>query len=66
MGEGAITHLEVLGELLKQWGDASYAKVLGEQPPEVIWSVAQSLNEFWGYAGWPRGKFPTTQKLCGK
>jgi hypothetical protein len=30
MGEGAITHMEVLGELLKQWGDASYAEVLGQ------------------------------------
>jgi len=66
MGEGAETHIEVLGELLKQWGDTQYGKVLNEQPTEVIRSVAQTLNEFWGYTGWPRSKYPITQRLCTK
>ena len=64
MGEGAETHIEVLGELLRQWGDTQYGRVLNEQPTEVIRSVAQTLNEFWGYAGWPRSKYPITQRLC--
>ncbi|MBK1884655.1 hypothetical protein JIN85_19725 [Luteolibacter pohnpeiensis] len=66
MGEGAETHIEVLGELLKQWGDADYAVVLHAQPAEVITSVAGSLNEFWGYPGWPKGRFPETEKLCNR
>lgn len=66
MGEAAITHAEVLGELLKQWEDARYAKILADQRSEEITSVADSLNEFWGYSGWPRSTFPITQKLCVK
>jgi len=61
-----MTHIEVLGELLKQWEDTDYARVLEKQPTEVIRDVAASLNEFWGSSGWPQKKFPMTQKLCAR
>lgn len=65
-GEGSLSHMDALGELLKQWGDRDYARVLRQQPVEVIGSVASALNEFWGHAGWPKGEYPTTQSLCAR
>ena len=64
MGEGAETHIEVLGELLKQWGDPDYANVLSNQTSEVTRSVSQMLNEYWGYPGWPRDKYAITHRIC--
>jgi hypothetical protein len=66
MGEGQESHIEVLGELLKQWGDFHYSKVLENQPTEVIMIVSQLLNEFWGYEGWPHDKYPATSRLCAR
>ena len=63
MGEGAITHVEVLGELLKFWGDEPYSKILGRQTEAVRREVFSSLDEFWGYPGWPAGQFPLTRAL---
>jgi len=62
-GEGAITHAEVLGELLKLWGDEPYSRILGMQTESVRRKVVSSLDEFWGYPGWPAGRFPLTRAL---
>lgn len=66
MGEGSESHIEVLGELLKQWGDLEYAKILQLESPTVIREVAAVLDEFWGYPGWPKEKYPVTEKLCAQ
>ena len=66
MGEGSESHIEVLGELLKQWGDLDYAKILQLESTTVIREVAVQLDEFWGHPGWPKAKYPVTERLCAQ
>jgi hypothetical protein len=64
LGEGAMTHMDVLRELLKLWGDKPYADVLKKQPLSVRESVGSWLNESWGPVGeWPEDRFPITRSL---
>jgi len=64
MGEGANTHIEVLGELLEQWGDKAYAEVLIHETPVIRQAVAEDLNEFQGHSGRPEKRFPLTYSIC--
>ncbi|MCX6880571.1 MAG: hypothetical protein NTW21_43210 [Verrucomicrobia bacterium] len=65
-GEGAESHIDVLGELLKQWGDHDYGRILQLESPAVIRGVALSLTEYWGPASWPKDRYPMTENLCAR
>jgi len=63
IGAGADQHCSVLQDLLRLWGDRSYARELAKEPPKVRAAVISALD-YENDPDWKSQKFPSTFALA--
>lgn len=64
--EGAEVNGEILYQLLRLWGDQSYAFVLRGEPPRAQAAVLESIRFVWPEDESPAARYPQTFGLTSK